>query len=342
MARNNRALGLLPSQLYLESVGRLAHEHDLHVYLLCVRPRVDVSLAQECAFSGGRRVTLTRHAVDDLPPLSRTLFLGDGDSAWGDLNDCYSEGGSLFLGDGSRLRGGEVCAWLIRELLQGDRDERDFAYEMMEEFQSLSVVYVGKSYGLDGSRTAVDRLSQGHEKLTRVLSEVNDYSPSVEAYVLLMDCHADFAQMWAEISRENVADVAKAAVALQSGASVADGEDVVDVIEGSLIRLFQPEFNERLLTFPSVQTSEVPRRLRDAGFTGVGVQITLSGTGTCLWMPNGERRIGVQAFFDFETGGLFDPRDPLSSLVYTEAEGLGSHIRRVDLEMERLWGRSRR
>lgn len=341
-AGNIANLGFIPSKIYSAEMAEFSERYGAHVYLVCTKPRVRVTtLGRSAVAKDALHVKLQRQAVGDTEAYDHSLLLyAEGDLATATLNPT----GTIDTGPRrqERLTGTEFTNRIVASFLGGSApSEVDLAYQLMEEFSTLTVVYVGQAYGT-GSRTAADRLTAGHEKLSKVLAEIHDYSPNLEAYVLLIDCQDRGLTMGGTVTADNAQDLALWTMLARNGYGFESERDVVDVIEGSLVRLFQPSLNIRLRGFPNKRNSRVARSLVERGFTHVVLALTVNSTANCLRMPNGERRLGVIAHLSLKTGEICASEDPFEAYVlYSGDMGRPSSIPRLD-KVDAIFNQSRR
>lgn len=118
----------------------------------------------------------------------------------------------------------------------------------LDEFLKYEILYVGQAYGKDGKRIATNRLGV-HETLQVIYSDCNMKYPDREIWLLLLpfdwNVLSSFASAPINVTNDNahIQDVLS---------NPLDERQVVNLIEGALIKHFYPKYNIRLKdTFPS-------------------------------------------------------------------------------------------
>jgi hypothetical protein len=154
------------------------------------------------------------------------------------------------------------------------------------DLNDLEIVYVGQSFGVDGARTAPERL-QAHETLQAIYAQTVEKSPDKEVWLLLFSFEdqilltvdgrmKEYETSEAEDDR-HVAAVIATPISLQQ---------VVNYTEAALIRYLQPEFNKIYKdTFPNpahVTYSEC----YDLDINSVTVVLTTDELATRIWTPH--------------------------------------------------------
>lgn len=114
----------------------------------------------------------------------------------------------------------------------------------------FNVLYVGQSFGKNGSRDAIDRL-QKHEKLQEIALRHTD--PHYKLYLLLLKLQEPYSYvtMFRPNSQHPELDGERIKQGLNKVESTTD-EERITLFEASLIRYFQPKYNlEFKNSFPS-------------------------------------------------------------------------------------------
>lgn len=112
------------------------------------------------------------------------------------------------------------------------------------QFLDLAVEYVGKAYGEEGERGAFTRL-QSHSTLQRILAELPG---DMEAWILMLDS-TTYTLLTSIVPISETGDKADQEDDEHIDRIFADpmvDSAIVDVVEGSLIRYFQPPYNIQL------------------------------------------------------------------------------------------------
>lgn len=317
-AGNYSSLGIIPSELYRRDLAKLSEELGHHVYLICTRPRTIVCKARFSSRPPAKiTVTLRREATASIKRAYGRLTVpargAHHRSVMVDRSGCLclnSDEGAF------RVNAAQLIAAQIRELRRRSTPEsRGEASTLVRQFASLDVVYVGKSFGSDGSRHAVDRLSSGHQQLDKALARINDYEPQLEAFIILIDCHAQDSNVVVAITPENAGQLAELTLALQTNPNFGfEGRArVVDAVEGGLIRLLQPPLNRALRGFPMKEATSLRRRMSEAGVGVLGIRLDLWQAGVRLRFPDGHFREHVEVYYDLASGEMVTVPGPLST-----------------------------
>lgn len=122
------------------------------------------------------------------------------------------------------------------------------------------IIYIGKAYGEDGSKSAYDRL-QNHSTYQKILSDYSRF-PDKEVWVMLMHYEIkgllSFDGAKAKKSpKESATDIQRGVRGIRNIRNFYDGtgydqEQFVNMVEAGLINYFQPKYNSLLKReFPS-------------------------------------------------------------------------------------------
>ena len=118
----------------------------------------------------------------------------------------------------------------------------------LDDLLKYEILYVGQAFGKDGKRIATNRLG-AHETLQEIYSDCNMKYPDREIWLLLLpfdwNVLSSFASAPINVTNDNahIQDVLS---------NPLDERQVVNLIEGALIKHFYPKYNIRLKdTFPS-------------------------------------------------------------------------------------------
>jgi len=152
----------------------------------------------------------------------------------------------------------------------------------LEPFSDLKIEYVGQSFGEDGNSDAIDRLigktgKQGHGSLQKVLADINANNPESEVYILLYS-YSFYKKVTIagagpepkvpfEESPDRIDEMLNATVPRKNR---------IDLVEASLIRYFQPQYNDIYKkTFPKV-THDILKTLFDLDITGLSTSMSVN------------------------------------------------------------------
>ena len=153
------------------------------------------------------------------------------------------------------------------------------------EHLDLEVLYVGQSYGSDGSRSAVQRL-QSHSTLQGIYAEALRKSPDQEVWLVLFAISGllltSFDGRTGHYQTTEAEDDAHLQTVLDSTVS----EQVeVNFTEAALIKYFQPEFNVSYKdTFPSPGHSTYAQ-CNTIDLNAVSVEVPTEAIRLRLWSP---------------------------------------------------------
>lgn len=149
----------------------------------------------------------------------------------------------------------------------------------------LEVMYVGQSYGVDGARTAPDRLLK-HETLQAIYAEAVQHAPDKDIWLVLWSFDDQILASFDGRSREyemtEEEDLGHLENVLHTPVSE---QQKINFTEASLIRYFQPEYNQIYKnTFPNpahVTYSEC----YDLDINSVSFNLDSETTRSRLWSP---------------------------------------------------------
>ena len=144
-----------------------------------------------------------------------------------------------------------------------------------DDLISLKVLYVGKAYGKDGSRNALDRLKK-HEKLQEILAQyVNKPDKSILIGMF------EFAPARMIINFNGTSDINYTEEEEERYLNAFDGDipmqDQISIIEASIIRYFEPEYNIQLKENLPSKKSKILLKCYEYDFSAVGVTISSKG-----------------------------------------------------------------
>jgi hypothetical protein len=206
-------------------------DSPLHIYMICRRPRITYDPSAfittretitgafrirvgesdvKCCFSMGNPYAGSSPSVECLYPHTFVTF------RWDSLAD---RGVSIHV---TRLALG---------------------FEEMSNHLTLEVLYIGQSYGKDGSRSAPDRL-RNHETLQKIYGQSDLQYPDKEVWLLLWNLRSQWIATIDGRSRKFL--TTESENENHSNAflrkTITD-ELEINLAEAALIRYFQPEFN---------------------------------------------------------------------------------------------------
>jgi len=118
----------------------------------------------------------------------------------------------------------------------------------------MQVLYVGQAFGLNGERTALDRL-KSHEKLQKILIDCNSKYPHKRIYILLMQMNTQIFSGFNGISKEFMRSEEESDKHLNDVmSSLPKEKQIINITEDAIINYFKPEYNTNFVNnFPSVK-----------------------------------------------------------------------------------------
>jgi hypothetical protein len=222
-----------------EIIQRL-QEEPCHIYMICRRPRISIDPESFRADDTTISLDFVVHSENTLLKFPSVAENGFGRSDL-TLQSTYPHNFFIITApDGRRLR---AKSGLMASTLKVPNISR---------YLDLEVLYVGQAYGLDGSRSAIDRL-RNHSTLQAIYAEALTQSPDKEIWLICWS----FAPMlisstdgrWSSYLSTDEEDEEHAKRVNEE--SITDQQQI-NFVEAALIRHFQPNFNVMFKnTFPS-------------------------------------------------------------------------------------------
>lgn len=174
---------------------------------------------------------------------------------------------------------------------------------------TFDVIYIGKAYGKEGARTAIDRIF-AHEKAQPAIAYVHDYQPGKSVGFITINQHMVSADKLHIDMTQGYPDAAALSEWLNEQAAVLNqplSETTVDAAESVLIGAFKPPRNTEKKNF-SNSTNSV-KKLREIGYTHLQVRIDLQNSFAKLRGPNNEASSSHSLTFNLKTKELETPGD---------------------------------
>ena len=235
-------------------------DNDLHLYMIleCDRIVCEYIRKDECGWKVYVKKENNQLRILELP----NEFLGEG------VEDVVLKEDYLHIYSTSKTRKINIYS-IIYQLINYYKDIGNFEIvnDLIDEYRTYNVLYVGQAFGNNGNRTPYERLSEGHKHLQKVLIDVNSYKRDRDICILMSDIwHSsvmdidpksfrdrDFITVNGEIA--DIIDGKSLEIEIQKGARDPNifrknFKNVLDVVEGALIRYFMPERNAILKCFP--------------------------------------------------------------------------------------------
>jgi hypothetical protein len=269
---------MLLQQDGLESIeqGQPNDHPGLHIYMIGRRPRVTVAIDH---WFFGKDVIQGRFLVQrgvnfesidfEVPNLEkRTLAKIQSEFPF-TLCDIYDDQGKRWLHSKAALMLLHLCP-------------------NRQTCLNLEILYVGQSYGIDGSRCAIDRL-KSHNTLQAIYAEAQQRSPDQEIWLTLWSFSETLLSAF-DGRKETLFDTnpeeddAHHMAVLDTILNNKMGEQQrINFTEAALIRYFQPEYNKTFKeSFPS-PTHDTYASCYDIDLNVISVQLDTEELGCQLW-----------------------------------------------------------
>ena len=161
---------------------------------------------------------------------------------------------SLKYEDGEEIQNGQIHLLMNQWTYDGIIDEKT-AKQM-----KWDVLYVGQAKGRNGDRMAMDRL-EDHSTLQKIYFEKSENYPNQDIWLLLLSFDHGRFNGSRIYSKDDAVD-----------------EQAINIIEGALIKYFDPKYNHQLKnTFPNPNHQSY-RSFYTAGYSAINVVCTLEHT----------------------------------------------------------------
>ncbi len=154
--------------------------------------------------------------------------------------------------------------------------------EQYWEYLDLEVLYVGQSYGTNGSRVAPDRL-KSHSTLQGIYAEAINRSPDMDIWIVLWSFEPNLiTSVGGFEAAESTMEQDKAHRDKVFSSSISEKQQI-NFTEAALIRYFQPVYNKIFKdTFPNPAHSSYSE-CYDLDLNGVSVELQTEGIRSRLW-----------------------------------------------------------
>lgn len=210
-------------------------DYPCHVYFICRRPRVRI-IPDKCSIKGDL-MTLT-FGIQKQFEFHEYQFRGRLEMDCSNLRIVSEYPYSKFqvVQNGNVVIGAKSSLYYNMHLREYNSD------------MDLDVLYVGQSYGENGSRTAPDRLMQ-HSTLQKIYSEAIQNNPDYEIWLCLLSFDRTMITSIDGTSqhskRQDNNDTKKAATAMNKFINnELDERQIVNFTEAALIKYFKPIYNK--------------------------------------------------------------------------------------------------
>ncbi len=241
------AMNALIQRILLAQQGDLARpeigewfdaEHPCHIYMICRRPRVTLDTA---TVSVSKETISFKLVINYGQRTEAVLFSAPND--FGEdltVNSVYPFTEFEFV----RPEHGVVYSGKVAHLLL-------FAKDARQDQRDLEVLYIGQSYGDQGSRTAPERL-QRHSTLQAIYAESISRSPEMDIWIVLCCVKALLFISMDPTKPTRTSPDEDLSHLLQTVRHPPSEQEQINFAEAGLIRYFQPVYNEMFKeTFPS-------------------------------------------------------------------------------------------
>ena len=242
-----------------------------HVYLICRRPKISL-VAAETTFDAdvvtGKFRVWRGHSYEEVPFAVPNYMDTPNLTVRADYPGTYFE-----VCDGS----GDKLLWGNSAMLMGSFGSEFYAY------LDLEVLYVGQSFGFEGSRTAQDRL-QSHSTLQAIHAEALNRSPDMDVWLVLIAFEDPYIltaiDPTKQVQTTDAEDDAHIDQVLSTPISV---QQEVNLTEAMLIRYFDAPYNKMFRnSFPNPAHATYSE-CYDLDFNSVSVEVETSDIGSRLW-----------------------------------------------------------
>lgn len=179
----------------------------------------------------------------------------------------------------------------------------------------LNVLFVGQSYGRQGSRMAQDRL-KSHSTLQKILTDYNVKRPDKRIYILLLEICPILNTVMDGIHRGSVSEEDEDTHFFNVFANPLKMEQIINVTEAALINYFKPEYNVNFVdNFPDNEHKGYSQYF-DLDYNSISVELDIDFDYPYPQIQLRTKANCIKSSFDFIQYDLFnDPdRDNMYSL----------------------------
>ncbi|MFA0710212.1 hypothetical protein AB4615_02130 [Vibrio splendidus] len=259
--------------------------NNCHIYIIAKRPRISF-VPDSIKVGEGKTCGLFQYSEQGNKRTVEFSFDGEANADVIEISK-YPHNKMTFVKNGERYFTGPAH---LLSLICNDISD--------PSLRNLEVVYVGMSYA-DGKRTAKDRL-QSHSTLQTVLSDINHDEPDTEALIIMVE----FTPQQTLISFDGT----------DGGPKIEDDRDVVSdvnkqlsnitrdqqisLIEASLIRYFQPFYNEKYKNNFPKSSHKILTELYDIDFGAISVELNTEAV-KCLLFSD-KRNPGIHHIASYD------------------------------------------
>ena len=209
-------------------------DYPCHIYFICRRPKV-IIVPEKCKFYGNF-MELTFSVQKEFKYQDRTLrLLGERSCNDFELKSRFPFNRFQILDKGVQIIDARSSLYYNMHLNEYNPD------------MDMEVLYIGQSFGIDGSRTSPDRLKQ-HSTLQKIYSEAIQNNPDCEIWICLMSFERIMISSFDGINKypeENHSkDLDRVSSAMYKFVTnKLNEQQIINFTEASLIKYFKPEYN---------------------------------------------------------------------------------------------------
>jgi len=267
----------------IESSNAFNESRPCHIYMICKRPRI-------------------RFVKDQFKDHGEFLNLGFKIQNQDDYDELEIEIANPFKGSKVEVESEYPNSTFFFKTEHGSFESKTAPFlqsasidAFPRDFLDLEVLYVGQSYGVNGARTAPERLKK-HETLQAIYSESLNKNPDQEIWlvlfsfdqkgIMILDGRRDFTSSERDIDKPRATNFLN---------KIYDGgiqeQQFINFTEAALIRYFKPAYNKDYIkTFPN-PAHKTYKQCYELDVNSVIVEIdTLSSVGIKLYSKQVEKQ----------------------------------------------------
>lgn len=229
----DRAMVLQQSELAFADLSYFPENSQPHIYLICKRPRISFD-PNHIEINDGvitLGIKVQRQASFDSHTYSMFHDFGSENIEW----DCRYPFAFLTI----KLNGQKYLRLKAAAMAQTASN-----YEVEDDYLDLDILYVGQSYGTEGSRTAPARILN-HSTLQTIYADASQNNPDCEVWFVLCSFSQTIATSLDGISesKDNILEDQKDKLFEKLTREGLDRAQEVNLAEAALIRYFKPAYN---------------------------------------------------------------------------------------------------
>ncbi|HEX4302703.1 MAG TPA: hypothetical protein VHZ78_07915 [Rhizomicrobium sp.] len=275
-----------------------------HIYLICRSPALSLDTQTFLHKDGLGSGHLLRKISGKTERIKFRMRMDVPAGGWIKVGDYPHRELLTFDRDGAATGYHFPARWIAQKSRLSDDTARDF-----------EVLYVGQSYGGDGSRTAFTRL-QSHSTLQKILADHSAKRPDDELMLFLFEYENQMFTHIDGITKAQSSDEEDTEHWMNILDNPLSEKQQIALAEAGLIRYFEPEYNEIYKSsFPQEQ-----QRILDGCYeldmSAIVVEINTEELAAPLWSPSRGKGLHHIAQYD-----LHDPDKRRSFFTFVDNEG---------------------